>query len=108
MFASSRSATGVSSFGPLHREAVGVGGDHRHLVPLDRDQDAGQNRPRLVARGGAGDPVDRVPQRRGGQLDRLALGLGEAREVVGRQGAQVEARGAGGDLDVALGLAQLE
>ena len=42
------------------------------------------------------------------QLDRVALGLGKSREVIGRKGAQVKARGAGADLDVALGLAEAE
>ena len=47
-------------------------------------------------------------QGRGRQLDRLALGLGEAGKVIGGDGAQVEARGAGADLDIALLLAKLE
>ena len=41
-----------------------------------------------------------------GSSDRVALRLREAREVVGGQRAEVEARGAGAELDVALGLAQ--
>ena len=94
--------------GPLDREPVGVGGDHRQLVSLGGDQDAGQDRPRLVARRGPGDAVDRLLERVGRQLDGIALGLGEAGEVVGGERAQVELGGAGGDLDVALGLAQLE
>ena len=43
-----------------------------------------------------------------GQLDGLALELRQAREVLGREGAEVKACAAGGDLDVALLGAQLE
>ena len=44
--------------GRLHREPVGVGGDHRHLLAAGADQDAGQDRAHVVPRGGAGDQVD--------------------------------------------------
>ena len=43
-----------------------------------------------------------------GQLHGVALGLGEPREVIGRERAQVKARGAGADLDVPLGLSEAE
>ena len=78
--------------GPLHREPVGVGGDHRHLLAGGADQDAGQHRAHVVARGGAGDQVDGLGQRRrpGSSAARRPL-LGKLREVLGRQDAQVEA-----------------
>ena len=53
--------------------------------------------------------LDRLGQRRRRDRQRLlALGSGKLGEVLGGEGAQVEARAAAADLDVALGLAQLE
>src|SRR5918994_6516199 len=92
----------------LHGESIGVGGHHRHLIALDGDEDARENRASFVAGGGARDTVDRVAERGRGQRDPLSLRLGEAREVVRRQGAKMEARGSRADLDVALGLAKGE
>ena len=69
-----------------------------------RDEDAGEDRARLVARGRAGDLRDRLDERRGRDLDdRVAARLGQRREVLGAQRAQVERRGADDDLDVLLG-----
>ena len=92
----------------LDREAVGVGRDHRQLVALGLDQDAGQDRAHLVARGRAGDPLDRLLERRGRERRLVPLHVGQAREVLGGKGAEVKARVAGGELDVALLRAQLE
>ena len=50
--------------GRLHRQPVGVGGDHRHLVAAGADQDTGQHRAHVVSRGGAGDDLDRLGHRR--------------------------------------------
>ena len=94
--------------GPLDREPVGVGRDHRHLAAGGGDQDAGQHRAHVVARGGAGDQVDGRGQGAGRDLQRLALLLGELREVLGGQDPQVEARAAAADLHVALRLAHLD
>ena len=47
----------------LDREPVGVGRRHHELAALEADEDPGQHRPRLVARGGAADPADRLEQR---------------------------------------------
>ena len=94
--------------GALDREPVGVGGDHRHLLAAGADQDAGEDRAHVVARGGAGDQIDRLGERRGRDRQRLALLLGKVGEVLGGQDAQVEAGAAAADLDVALGLAQLD
>ena len=59
--------------GPLDRQPVGVGGDHRHLRAAGGDEDAGQDRAHVVARGGAGDQVDARAERRGRDLQaRLA------------------------------------
>ena len=94
--------------GVLDAEPVGVGGDHGQRVALGLHQDAGEDRAHLVARGGAGDELDRLAPAAPPAAHGLALELGEAREILGRQGAEVEARAAGGDLDVALLGAQLE
>ena len=71
--------------GALHGEPVGVSGDHRHLVALDRHEYAGEHRAGLVARCRTGDPVDGVAQRRRWQLRRVSFRLREAREVIGGQ-----------------------
>ena len=92
----------------LDAEAVGVGGDHRQPAGIGLQQDAGEDRANLVARGGTGDEVDRRRQRDGGQAHRLALELGETREILDREGAKVKPSPAGGDLDVALLAAELE
>ena len=60
--------------GPLDREPVGVGRDHRHLLAAGADQDPGQNRAHVVARGGAGDQLDGLGQRLGRDRQRLAVG----------------------------------
>ena len=77
-------------------------------VALGLDQDAGQDRAHLVARGRASDALDRRLQRRGRKRRLVPLHVGQAREVLGREGAEVKARVAGGQLDVALLRAQLE
>ena len=48
----------------LDGQAVGVGCDHRQLLALDLDEHAGQDRPHLVTRRGAGHALDRLGQRR--------------------------------------------
>ena len=83
-FASIGCASARLELGVLDRQAVGVGRDHRQGRALGLDQDAGQDRAHLVARGRAGDPLDRLGERRRRQLRRLALDLGQAREVLGR------------------------
>ena len=84
----------------------------RSSVAGDRDEDAGEDRARLVAGRRAGDLGDRLDEGGGGQRDDAVgrrLGhRGERREVVGAQRADVEARRARDDLDVLLGGAQLE
>ena len=95
--------------GVLDAEPVRVGGDHRQRSALGLEQDAGEDRAHLVARGGAGDAArSSRPAAPPAGVTRLALELGQAREVLGGQRAEVEARPAGGDLDVALLGAQLE
>jgi hypothetical protein len=64
---------------------------------------------RLVARGGAGHARDGLHEGlRRDPHDRGVAHLGQLRELVGRQRAQVEARGPADDLHVALGGAVLE
>ena len=94
--------------GALDREAVGIGGDHGHLRAAGADQDPGQDRAHVVARGGAGDQVHRRGERRGRNRERLALFLREGGEVLAGKDAEVKARAAAADLDVALALAQLD
>ena len=48
----------------LHGEPVRVGRGHHELVALELDEDAGQDRARLVTRGGARDLLDRREERR--------------------------------------------
>ena len=94
--------------GLLDAQAVGVGRDHPQLVAGGRDEDAGQHRARLVARGRAGDlgrPCRRTPRP---APRRIAVGLREGREVLEPQRADVEGRGAAEDLDVLLDGPQLE
>ena len=94
--------------GALDREPVGVGRDHRHLRAAGADQDAGQHRAHVVARGGPRDEIHGRGKRRGRDRQRLALLLGEGGEVLAGQDAEVEARAAAANLDVALRLAQLD
>ena len=91
-FASSGSATVAAlELGVLDRQPVGVGRDHRQRRPLGLDQHPGEDRPDLVARGGARHQLDRLGQRGRRSFADLALRLRQAREVLGREGAQVEA-----------------
>jgi hypothetical protein len=92
----------------LDAQPVGVGCDHRQPLLLCLQQNAGEDRPDLVAGSGTGHALDRLGERRTGQLDRLALELRQAREVLGRKRPQVKPRAAGGELDVALLRALLE
>ena len=109
MLASSSPPSVGLQLGPLDRQPVGVGGDHRHLAAAGGDEDAGQHRAHVVARGGAGDQLDaRFERRRPGSSAAARPRLGELREVLGRQHPQVEAGAAAADLDVALGLARLD
>ena len=86
----------------LDREAVGVGRDHRQLIALGLDEDAGQDRSHLVARGGAGHALDGRLERCGRKRRGVPLDVGKTGEVLGGQRAEVKARIAGGELDVAL------
>ena len=93
----------------LDAQAVGVRRDHAQVAALGRDEDPGEDRARLVARGGPRDLGDGLDERLGRDADdRVALGVGQRREVLGPQGAQVEPRGARDDLHVLLGGAELE
>jgi hypothetical protein len=95
--------------GPFDRQPVGVGGHHRHLRATGGDKDAGQDRAHVVARRCPGDQVDAGAELLGGNLQpRLLARLRQLREVLGGQDPQVEAGAATADLDVVLGLAQLD
>ena len=72
---------GLGIDNPEFREKVG-----EDRITLFR-RHAGQDRPRLVPGGRAGNPVDGVSQGAGRQLCRIALRLGEAREVIRRERA---------------------
>jgi len=64
---------------------------------------------RMPVRIGRVSSRDRLDERRGRHVDDvLAAGLGQWREVLGAQRADVERRRAADDLDVLLGRAQLE
>ena len=94
----------------LDAQPVGVGRDHPQLAVGGRDEDPGQHRPRLVARGRAGDLQRgrRRTRRPGSATAELGVGLGERREVLGAQRADVERGVARDELDVLLGGPQLE
>ena len=66
-------------------EPVGVGGDEAQAVGLGGEQHAGEDRAGIVARRGADHLGERGGQLGAGQGDRLAPGLGHARELVGGQ-----------------------
>ena len=81
--------------GLLDAQPVGVGRDHPQLLAGGRHQDAGEDGAGLVARGRARDArrsSARTP-RAGSAIARLRRGLGQRREVLGAQRAQME-RGA--------------
>jgi hypothetical protein len=86
----------------LDAEPVRVGGHHRERLLRCGDEDTGEDRTHLVPRRGARDAVDRLGERGSRHLHRLAVELGKAWELVGRQCAEVEGGARGGDLDVAL------
>ena len=92
----------------LDREPVGVGRHHPQLVAAGGDEDAGQHRARLVARGRAGDLVHGADERLTRHLDDVAVDFREGREVLEPQRADVEGRGPAEDLDVLLDGPQLE
>jgi hypothetical protein len=93
----------------LHAQAVGVRGHHAQLGAARRHEDAVRIGPGLVAGGGAGDLADRLHEGlRRQDHDLVAAGLGQRREVLRAQRADVEAGGPADDLDVLLGGAQLE
>ena len=85
-----------------HGEAVRVGGHHREPVLRDPHQDAGQHRAGLVARRGAGHPVDGLDQRLGGNRQAGALVGGQLGEVVRLQAVEGEGRAAAREADHAL------
>ena len=73
------------------------------------NQDAGEDRTRLVARGRARHAGDGLDERGGRELDDgVPARLGQRREVLAAQGPDVEGGGAGLDLDVLVGRPQLE
>ena len=107
-FASIACATGVLELGVLDAQPVGVGGDHRQR----RLPSAWTRTPVRIGRTSSRDAARATssivsPAARPAAC-RLALELRQARKVLGRQGAQVKPRAAGGELDVALLGAQLE
>ena len=92
----------------LDAQSVGVGRDHPQLLPGRRHQNAGQHRPRLVARGRTGDAGDRLHEGFGGKRHaRLGRGRGKRREVLGAQVRRWNVAGAADQLDVLLGGPQL-
>ena len=81
----------------------------RFWLSLVAHEDARQVRSRLVTRGGPRDAADRLDEGAGGNHHHARVAdLGQLRELVGGQRAQVEARRAGHHLDVALRRAVLE
>ena len=102
MIASSSGAASPSSR-LLHGEPVRVGRGHHELAGLEADEDAGQHRARLVARGRARDPVDRLEQRLAVDLVQLRVDGRQPREVLGGVDVQPRAVRAGDDLTGLLG-----
>ena len=80
-----------------HGEAVGVGGHQAQPVALGRHVDAGEDRPALLGAGGDDDLAEGIGQGRARQGDAVALGLVEAGELRGGDGAHRELAAAGGD-----------
>ena len=85
------------------REPVGVGGDEAQPAGLGREEDAGEDRAGVVARGGPHHLGQRGGQLGAGQGDGLAGGLGEPRELVGGQHPQAELGAAGRDAGLVVG-----
>ena len=78
------------------RQPVAVGRRGLQLVVGDVEEDAHQIIARLLAGDGEAGLVDDLAQRRGGKLEAgRQLALGDDREIVARQGREVEARAAG-------------
>ena len=94
----------------LDRQPVGVGRDHAQLLADGRDEDAGQHRPRLVARGRAGDLEHRLDERRrpGPRRGRRPPPPGTAGSPPGAACGCGTSRVAAHELDVLLGRPQLE
>ena len=82
MIASSSGPADVE-LGLLDGHPVRVGRGHREARALEADEDAGQDGPGLVARGGARYALHRVEQRRGLDLVQRHVDRREAREVLG-------------------------
>ena len=88
---------------------MAVGRRRLQLVVGDVEEDAHQIIAGFLARDGEAGLVDDLAQRRGGKLEAgRQLALGDHREIVARQGRQVEARAPGDDLHLALGGGQLD
>ncbi len=101
--------------GPRHGdpgEAVAVGRgrlEHRLRLVGDVEEDAVQIVARLFGRDGEAGLVDDLAKGRGGKLEAgRQVALGDHREIVARQGREVEAGAAGIDLHLALGGVQLD
>ena len=84
-------------------EPVGVGGDQPQPAGLGGQEHAGEDRAGVVARRGPHDLGEGGGQLGAGEGDRLAGGLGEARELVGGQDPQAELGPAGGDAGLVVG-----
>ena len=102
------SSTGSRTVIALHGDPVVVGGRERQLVALEPGQDAGEDRPGLVARRGERRLVERLAE----DLlldpgDRPLAGGLDGREVVGRDALDVRFEPAGPDVE-RLALAELE
>ena len=84
----------------LDGQPVAVGGDHLERVADDGHEHTGEDRPRLVARSGAADLVQRLDERLA--ADREGAGHvegGRLREVGRRPGVEREGGAPGADLD---------
>ena len=79
-------------------QPVRIGGHQAQPTGLGSDQDAGQNRPRVVRRGGRDHLSQRLGQRLRVHRQRIAGRLGHTGEVIGGDQPQRELRPPGADL----------
>ena len=102
------SSTGSRTVIRLDGDPVVVGGGEGQLVALEPGEDAGQDRPGLVARGRERGLVERLAEDLlGDPGDRPLAGGLDGREVVGRDPLDVRFEAAGPDVE-RLALAELE
>src|SRR5665647_830649 len=81
-------------------QPIAVGGHHLQRVAEDGHEHAGEDRPRLVAGGGAAHFGQRLDERISAHRERLArVERGGLRKVARRPGVESELGAAGGDLD---------